>query len=105
MESDKRLRQQVANFLDWHEAHLDLNAAVGDFRPELYGRVPEGMPHSAWQLLEHIRLALWDIIEFCRDARHKSPAWPSPLQSSQALVPGSTATGCRKLRKLRRCCR
>jgi|SRR5271157_2882486 len=76
METEKRLRQQLTKFLDWHEAHADLSSAVDDFPAELRGRTPAGMPHSAWQLLEHIRIALWDIVEFCRDTRHKSPPWP-----------------------------
>lgn len=76
MDSDKQLRQQLAKALDWHEAHADLAAAVADFPAELRGKVPDGLPHSAWQLVEHIRIALWDIYEFSRNARHKSPSWP-----------------------------
>ena len=76
MEREKQLRQQLAKAIDWHEAHADLAAAVDNFPVELRGQVPQGMPHSAWQLLEHIRIALWDIVEFCGDPRHKSPPWP-----------------------------
>ena len=76
MDHDKQLRQQLAKFLDWGEAHADLSAAVAEFPPELCGRVPEGFPHSAWQLLEHIRIALWDIVAFSRGSKHKSPPWP-----------------------------
>ena len=76
MDNDKRLRQQLAKFLDWPEAHSDLAASVKDLPGDLRGRVPEGLPYSAWQLLEHIRIALWDIVEFSRDTRHKSPPWP-----------------------------
>ena len=76
MDSDKQLRQQLAKALDWAEAHADLAASVKDFPAELRGKVPAGLPHSAWQLLEHIRIALWDIYEFSRGAQHKSPAWP-----------------------------
>lgn len=76
MDQEKKLRQQLAKMIDWHEAHADLASATRNFPAELRGRVPEGLPHSAWQLLEHIRLALWDIVEFCRDTSHKSPPWP-----------------------------
>ncbi len=76
MSDDKMLREQLAKIIDWNEAHADFHAAVDDFPAKLRGRVPDGFPHSAWQLLEHIRLALWDILEFSRDARHKSPKWP-----------------------------
>jgi hypothetical protein len=76
MEHDKQLRQQLSKVIDWNEAHADISAAVADFPVELRGTVPQGFPHSAWQLLEHIRIALWDIVEFSREARHKSPPWP-----------------------------
>src|SRR5271157_2664344 len=72
MSDDEALRQQLAKAIDWHEAHADFHAAIGDFPAKLRGRVPEGFPYSAWQLLEHIRLALWDILEFSRDAWDRS---------------------------------
>jgi hypothetical protein len=73
MDQEKLLRQQLAKSLDWNEAHADFRTAVDDFPAEMRGKVPKGSPHSAWQLLEHIRIAFWDIYEFSRDARHKSP--------------------------------
>jgi hypothetical protein len=76
METEKQLRQQLAKMIDWREAHADLAAAVADFPAEMRGKVPEGLPYSAWQLLEHIHIALWDIVQFCRNTRHKSPPWP-----------------------------
>jgi hypothetical protein len=91
MESDKRLRQQLATFIDWHEAHADLSSAVKGFPVELRGRVPEGFPHSAWQLLEHIRIALSDIVEFCRDTRHKSPSWPDGYWPKAPAPPSDDA--------------
>ena len=53
--------------------------------------MPQGLPYSAWQLLEHIRLALWDIVEFSRDARHKSPDWPEGYWPKIAAPPDTTA--------------
>lgn len=91
MDHDKQLRQQLAKALDWHEAHADLSAAVADFPSELRGKVPNGMPHSAWQLLEHIRIALWDIYEFCRNSRHKSPEWPEGYWLKTAAPPSEAA--------------
>jgi len=91
MEPDKQLRQQLSKFIDWHEAHADLAAAVDGFPPEMGGRVPEGMPHSAWQLLEHMRIALWDILEFCRDTRHESPSWPEGYWPKAAAPPTQEA--------------
>ena len=87
MDPDKQLREQLVKFLDWPEAHADLAAAVDDFPAELRGRVPEGMPYSGWQLLEHIRLALEDIVEFSRDTSHKSPPWPEGYWPKKAAPP------------------
>ncbi len=91
MEPEKRFRQQLAKFIDWHEAHADLAAAVDDFPAELRGRAPAGMPHSAWQLLEHMRIALWDIVEFCRNTRHQSPPWPEGYWPKTAAPPSKQA--------------
>ena len=76
MTNDRQIRQQIAKALDWGEAHADFRAVVDDFPEDLRGDVPPGFPHSAWELLEHMRIALWDILEFTKDARHKSPPWP-----------------------------
>ena len=91
MSHDKILREQLAKVIDWNEAHADFHAAVDGFPAELRGRVPEGFPYSAWQLLEHIRLALGDILEFSRDARHKSPKWPEGYWPKTAAPPSADA--------------
>ena len=91
MDHDKLLRQQLVKLIDWNEAHADLSAAVKGFPAALRGQVPEGMPHSAWQLLEHIRIALWDILEFSRDAKHKSPKWPEGYWPKAAAPPSDKA--------------
>ena len=91
MSHDEILRQQLEKVIDWNEAHADFHAAVDGFPAKLRGRVPEGLPYSAWQLLEHIRLALWDILEFSRDARHKSPKWPEGYWPKTAEPPSDAA--------------
>lgn len=91
MDNDKQLRQQLAKALDWHEAHADLSAATDKFPAELRGKVPQGFPHSAWQLLEHIRIALWDIYEFCRNPQHKSPEWPEGYWPKTPAPPNDAA--------------
>lgn len=91
MDHDKQLRQQLSKVMDWNEAHADFSAAIADFPVEERGRVPDGLPYSAWQLLEHIRLALWDIVEFSHDARHKSPDWPEGYWPKTATPPTTTA--------------
>jgi len=74
---EQQIRQQLAKAIDWGEAHADFATAVADFPDDLRGEVPPGFSHSAWDLLEHMRIALWDIVEFTKDARHKSPPWPA----------------------------
>jgi hypothetical protein len=91
MDQDKAFRQQLGKILDWGEAHTDLESAVTDLPAKLRGEAPEGMPHSAWQLVEHIRLTLWDILEFSRDARYKSPPWPEGYWPKEAAPPDAQA--------------
>jgi len=76
MNADQSLRDHLVAVLDSEHAHLNFDAAVKDFPPELRGRRPDGGPHSAWELLEHLRIAQWDILEFTRDPKHVSPKWP-----------------------------
>ena len=57
-------------------AHIIFEAALKDFPKKLRGAKLLGAPHTAWQLLEHMRIAQWDILEFSRDSKHKSPKWP-----------------------------
>ncbi len=91
MDHDKQLRQQLTKMIDWNEAHADFASAVADFPAKLRGRVPEGFPHSAWQLLEHIRIALWDMVEFSSNAKHKSPKWPEGYWPKDPAPPKENA--------------
>jgi hypothetical protein len=76
MQSDVVLRQQLVKLLTSGEAHADFDTAVKGLPTELRGQVSKGGEHSPWQLLEHMRIALWDILEFSLDVKHKSPKWP-----------------------------
>lgn len=77
---DDVLRIHLQRLLDWQDAHVNFDAAVKGIPPELRGLQPEGMPHSAWQLLEHLRLCQLDILEFCRNPAYEEPDmedyWP-----------------------------
>ena len=70
------VREQIINLLKGGQAHLTLEDALKEFPEKLRGVTPPGAPHSAWQLLEHLRIAQWDILEFSRNAKHVSPKWP-----------------------------
>src|SRR5438445_158452 len=68
-----------------------IDAAVKDFPPALRGTRPKGFPHSPWEILEHLRLAQWDILEFSRDAKHVSPDWPSGYWPESPAPPSEKA--------------
>lgn len=70
------LRTHIINLLTKAEAHVDARSELKDFPAKLRGCKPEGAPHTPWQLLEHLRIAQWDILQFSIDAKHESPKWP-----------------------------
>lgn len=71
------LREQLVILLGGRGAHADFDQAVAGFPKELHGAKPHGAPHSAWELLEHLRISQWDMLEFSRHPGHLSPDWPS----------------------------
>ncbi len=77
MEDDKALREHVVYLLGGGGAHLDFDAAVAELPPNLRGAKPNGLPHTPWRLVEHMRIAQWDILEFSRNSNHKSLPWPA----------------------------
>src|SRR5262245_79472 len=70
------VREQVIKLLQGGQAHLTFDEAIKDFPSKLRGMKPEGAEHTAWQLLEHIRIAQNDILEFSRNPKHVPPEWP-----------------------------
>ena len=88
---DAALRQQLAELLSRSHAHADFDAAVKNLPVELRGKRPRGAEHSPWELLEHLRIAQWDILEFSRDAKHASPKWPEGYWPAAAAPPDERA--------------
>jgi|SRR5579862_5726556 len=75
-DSNAALRQQLIDLLAGGNAHAKFDDIIKDLPPELRGKKSPNLPHTPWMLLEHLRIAQWDILEFSRNAEHKSPAWP-----------------------------
>jgi uncharacterized damage-inducible protein DinB len=75
--SDKALREHLLYLLQDGGAHAKFDDVIKDIPPKLRGQKPSGFPHSAWMLLEHMRIAQLDILEFSRNAKHSSPEWPT----------------------------
>jgi len=88
---DAVLRQQLDELLSGGGAHVKFDDVVKDFPPKQRGQKPAGMPHSAWMLLEHLRLAQWDILEFSRNKDHQSPEWPIGYWPKHAAPPNDKA--------------
>ena len=89
--NDPSLRQHVAALLDGRSAHLDFDQAVGGLPPELRGAQIVGASHTAWRLVEHMRIAQWDILEFSRSAEHVSPEFPDGYWPSGDAPPSDAA--------------
>jgi hypothetical protein len=89
--SDKVLREHVIELLNGRGAHSGFDDVVKNMPEKLRGVKPDGFPHSAWMLLEHLRLAQWDILEFSRNRKYKSPQWPEGYWPETEAPPSKTA--------------
>ena len=75
-ENDQSLRDHLLSLVRGGNAHISFEDFVAAFAAKACGQKVEGLPYTAWQVLEHIQIAQWDILEFCRDTKHVSPKWP-----------------------------
>jgi hypothetical protein len=91
MDSHQVLSAELDRLLAGKGAHVDFDEAIADLPAELRGAKPQGTPHSAWELLEHLRIAQSDMLEFSRDPKHVSPEWPEGYWPSSAEPPDETA--------------
>ncbi len=96
MNQDKILRSHLQKILDWEDAHIGFDNAVKGIPPELRGVQPQGLPYSPWQILEHIRICQYDILDFCRNPGYrelqmeeywpKTAAPPTPEAWAESIV-------------------
>lgn len=84
-------RKELVSLLTEEHAHAGFDAAVKHFPADLRGARPHGLPHSAYQLVEHLRIAQWDIVEYALDPKHKSPKFPDGYWPKSPKPPNSTA--------------
>ena len=68
--------KELEELINKGNAHASFDEAVKGISHQLLGSVPNDLPYSIWQLVEHIRIAQWDILEFSRNPRHQSIKWP-----------------------------
>ncbi|MBS1912915.1 MAG: DinB family protein [Bacteroidetes bacterium] len=90
-ESHDPLRGQLQRVLDWHGAHATFEDSVRSIPTELRGACAPGIPHSPWQLLEHLRLSQLDILDFCRNADYREQKWPDDYWPASAAPPDDDA--------------
>jgi hypothetical protein len=91
MDSNAALRRELDRLLSGEGAHVNFDEAIANLPAGLRGMRPAEAPHSAWEIVEHIRIAQWDMLEFSRDAKHKSPQWPDGYWPETAEPPNAKA--------------
>ncbi|HZW80265.1 MAG TPA: DinB family protein [Candidatus Deferrimicrobiaceae bacterium] len=101
-DKDELLREHVVELLNGKGAHASFDDAVKDMPETLFDVKPEGFPHSAWMLLEHLRIAQWDILEFSRNPKYKAPKWPDDYWPKSATAPPSQAAWNKSIQQFRK---
>jgi uncharacterized damage-inducible protein DinB len=101
MFDEKALRAQLVKLLDFNEAHVPFDRAVKGIPPRLRGALPQGVEHSLWQLLEHLRITQADILEFCRASTYEEKQWPADYWP-KLLGPRSPAAWTKSIAAYRR---
>jgi DinB superfamily len=90
-DQDKALRQQLVELLNGGGAHAKFEEVVGGIPPKLRGQKPVGLPHSPWMILEHLRIAQRDILEFVRNPKYAAPDWPADYWPKTPVPPTASA--------------
>src|SRR6516162_1357417 len=85
------LRADLLALLTSENAHATFDATVKDLPADLRGKRPKDAPHSPWELLEHLRIAQWDIIEYALNPKHASPDFPSGYWPKSSEPPAEKA--------------
>ena len=87
--SDRALREQLVALLRWEDAHTGLDRIVEGVPPDRWSASVPGLPYTLWQLLEHIRLAQHDILDFCRNPGYTELRWPDDYWPPASEAPSS----------------
>ncbi|MBA2684302.1 MAG: DinB family protein [Gemmatimonadaceae bacterium] len=87
MPHTEALRKQLADFIDFGEAHATAESAMAELDIDLQGKRPTGLKHSPWEILEHIRITQHDILEFCRNSSYEEMKWPDDYWPRSAAPP------------------
>ena len=88
---EQSLRKHLVELLEGGSAHAKFEDVIKGLPAHLRGVKPANFPHTAWMLLEHLRLAQWDILDFSRNPKHVSPPWPSGYWPKVEAPPNAAA--------------
>jgi DinB family protein len=91
MSSNQPYRDTLARVLDWQDAHANYDSAVQDFPEVLRGVRPPGIPHSGWELAEHLRITQRDILDFCVADSYQELRWPEQYWPDSPEPPNAAA--------------
>ena len=91
MSQDRALRDHLLELLDSRSAHLDFDKAIQDLPPELRGRKAGEGFHTLWQLVEHMRITQWDILDFSRNPDYVALDWPKDYWPETEAPPDGEA--------------
>jgi hypothetical protein len=91
MSNDASLRDHLVNLLTLGEAHVTFEKAVKNVPVPLRGKTVKGADHTLWELLEHLRITQWDILDFSRNPEYKERPWPSGYWPETAAPPDDKA--------------
>src|SRR5262245_27760483 len=91
MSDDAALRELLARMLSWEDAHAGFDAAVKNIPPKQRGTVPNGLPYSPWQMIEHLRITQHDILDFCVNPNYEEMEWPKDYWPASPALPSDAA--------------
>jgi hypothetical protein len=89
--NNKVAREHLLYLLKGDGAHLEFDGAVKNMPAEFQGRKPNGAEHSPWELLEHLRIAQWDLLEYITNPKHVSPEFPAGYWPASSAPPDAKA--------------
>jgi hypothetical protein len=97
MDTQKEIREHLLELLEGKSAHIGLEKALREFPTDKINVRPENVPHTAWELLEHIRIAQWDIVEFSYNPNHVSPKFPDGYWNKAEGTPEDWQRSCEQI--------
>ena len=91
MNAEAHIRELLGRLLAWEDAHVGFDAAIADIPVSARGAAAASLPHSLWQLLDHLRRTQHDIVDFCVNPHYEDLQWPADYWPHSAAPPSAAA--------------